>query len=79
MKYDYEEFCEALACCVKRLRKDRSLSHRRMVEEFGLHLDQIVRIENGRSVSLQTVLKLCAAFDVTMEEFMRNVSLAEQS
>lgn len=75
MKYDYEQFCDALALRVKQLRKDRGMSHRRMVEEFGLHLDQIVRVEHGKSVSMQTILKLCEAYDLTIEEFMLGLQL----
>ena len=74
MKYDYEEFCLAFGQRVKQLRKDRGLSHRRMVEEFDLHLGQLVKVEGGESVTIRTVLKLCDAFDMTLQELMQDVA-----
>jgi transcriptional regulator with XRE-family HTH domain len=73
MQYDYERFLVELGARVKQLRKDRKLSHRRMVTDFGFHLGQLAKIENGGAVSAQTMLKLCAAFDMTLEELVRGL------
>lgn len=79
MQYDYERFLMELGVRVKQLRKERRLSHRRMVAEFGFHLGQLAKIENGGAVSAQTMLKLCAAFDMTLEELVQGVGQAVQS
>jgi transcriptional regulator with XRE-family HTH domain len=73
MQYDYELFLIELGTRVKQLRKDRKLSHRRMVTDFGFHLGQLAKIENGGAVSAQTLLKLCAAFDMRLEELVRDL------
>jgi DNA-binding Xre family transcriptional regulator len=50
-----------------------ALSHRRMVADFGFHLGQLAKIENGGAVSAQTMLKLCAAFDMRLEDLVRGL------
>ena len=74
MKYDYKQFCKAFGAQVKRLRQERGLTHRRMIVEFGFHINQVSRIEAGEGVSMQTMLKLCAALDMTVEEIMQGLS-----
>lgn len=74
MKYDYKEFCEAFGARVKRLRQERGLTHRRMIVDFDFHINQVSRIEAGEGVSMQTMLKLCAALDMTVEELMQGMS-----
>jgi DNA-binding Xre family transcriptional regulator len=57
--------------------KERKLSHRRIVTDFGFHLGQLAKIESGGAVSAQTLLKLCAAFDMTLEELVRGLAQRE--
>jgi transcriptional regulator with XRE-family HTH domain len=73
MQYEYERFLGELGARVKLLRKERKLSHRRMVADFGFHLGQLAKIENGSAVSTPTLLKLCAAFDMTLEDLVRGL------
>jgi transcriptional regulator with XRE-family HTH domain len=73
MQYDYERFLAELGARVKQLRKERKLTHRRMVTDFDFHLGQLAKIENGIGVSMQTMLKLCVAFDMPLEEFVRGL------
>jgi transcriptional regulator with XRE-family HTH domain len=77
MQYDYERFLVELGARVKQLRKERKLSHRRMVTDFGFHLGQLAKIESGGSVSAQTLLKLCAAFDLKLEDLVRGLGQDE--
>ena len=44
-----------------------------MVTDFEFHLGQLAKIENGGAVSAQTLLKLCAAFDLTLEELVQGL------
>ncbi len=78
MRYDYERFLAELGSRVKELRKERKLSHRRMVTDFGFHLGQLAKIENGGGVSAQTMLKLCAAFDMTLEQLVSGLGQGEE-
>jgi DNA-binding Xre family transcriptional regulator len=73
MQYDYGTFLTGLGCRVKELRIKRGLPHRVMISEYGFHLNQLHRIESGQGVSVQTLLKLCAAFDLRIEELLRDL------
>jgi DNA-binding Xre family transcriptional regulator len=73
MQYDYDTFLAGLGCRVKELRTNRGLSHRVMIIEHGFHLNQLHRIESGKGVSVQTLLKLCGAFDLRIEDLMRDL------
>ena len=45
------------------------------LHDLGLrvHLDQLARIEKGEGINGQTLLKLCAALDVTFEDLVRKL------
>ena len=73
MQYDYERFLTELGLRVKRLRKERDLTHRRIITDFGFHLGQLARIGKGEGVNALTLLKFCAAFDMTLEELVRSL------
>lgn len=73
MQYEYEGFLRELGSHVKRLRTDRGLTHRQMISEHGFHLNQLHRIESGQPVSVQTLLKLCAAFDLRLDELVKDL------
>ncbi len=78
MEYDYARFLIELGVRVKSLRKERKLSHRRMIADFGFHLGQLAKIEKGGAVSTQTLLKLCAAFDMTIEQLLDGIGRQER-
>lgn len=78
MQYDYEAFVRALGARVKDLRKARGLTHRQMVAEYDFHLNQLHRIEKGEPVSVQTLLKLCHAFNLTMDELVKGLALVDE-
>lgn len=73
MQYDYERFLRELGARVKKLRSERALTHRQMITQHGFHLNQLHRIESGDPISVQTLLKLCAAFDVTLEQLVQEL------
>ena len=67
MQYEYERFLQELGARVRKLRTGRKLTHRQMIAEHGFHLN---RIEKGEPVSVQTLLRLCSAFDLKMAELL---------
>ena len=75
MQYEYERFLRELGTRVKKLRTDRGLTHRQMISQHGFHLNQLHRIESGQPVSVQTLLRLCAAFDLTLEELVQGLAI----
>ena len=77
MQYEYESFLRELGAHVKKLRTVRGLTHRQMISQHGFHLNQLHRIENGQPVSVQTLLKLCAAFDLKLDELVRGLGLRQ--
>ena len=75
MQYDYESFLQELGARVKKLRLDRALTHRQMISVHGFHLNQLHRIESGEPVSVQTLLKLCSAFELTLNELVEGLGM----
>ena len=70
MQYEYERYLQELGARVRKLRTGRKLTHRQMIAEHGFHLNQLHRIEKGEPVSVQTLLRLCSAFDLKMAELL---------
>ena len=68
-----ERFLSEPGSRVKQLKKERKLSHRRMVTDFGFHFGQPAKIENGGAVSARTLLKLYVAFYLTLEKLVRGL------
>ena len=75
MQYEYEQFLKELGGRVKQLRTQRGLTHRQMIIQHGFHLNQLHRIESGEPINVQTLLKLCAAFDLKLDELVRDLGL----
>ena len=75
MQYEYEEFLRELGARVKKLRTDRGLTHRQMISQHGFHLNQLHRLEGGQPVSVQTLLRLCAAFDLRLDELVQGLAI----
>lgn len=73
MQYEYESFLRELGARVKKLRLERALTHRQMISQHGFHLNQLHRIESGDPISVQTLLKLCGAFDLTLEQLIQGL------
>ena len=73
MQYEYEGFLRELGARVKKLRLERGFTHRQMISLYGFHLNQLHRIESGEPIAVQTLLKLCSAFDLTLEELVRGL------
>ena len=78
MQYEYELFLRELGARVKKLRSERGYAHRQMIAQFGFHLNQLQRIESGKPVSVQTLLKLCATFDLKLEELVLDLGIPKQ-
>ncbi len=78
MQYDYESFLRELGRRVKKLRNERGWTHRRMIAEFGFHQNQLQRIERGEPVSVQSLLKLCGTFDLTLEELLKGLGAKDE-
>jgi transcriptional regulator with XRE-family HTH domain len=70
LRYDYDEFRLALGKRIKELRKQRGMTHRVMVSDYGFHLTQIARIERGESFSVPTLLRLAETFQVPVGELI---------
>ena len=63
---EYEEFLRLIAKRIKTLRHERSLSLRDMVVQHGYHDSNYRRIEREGAGGIQSLLRICKAFDVTL-------------
>jgi transcriptional regulator with XRE-family HTH domain len=78
-RYDYAQFCKALGKRIKELRKERGLTHRALVAEYGFHLTQIARIERGDPLSVPTLLRLAETFQIRVEDMIANIGVVRGS
>ena len=67
LRYDYQQFREALGQRIKQLRKERGLTHRVLVTQHGFHQTQLARIERGEGISIPMLLRLAEALDTPVE------------
>ena len=77
LRYDYKEFSAALGKRVKQLRKERKLTLRALVVQYGFHLTQIQRIEKGDGLSVPTLLRIAEVFQIPVGELVEGLGLIE--
>lgn len=70
MHYEYEEFVSALAVRIKELRQERGWTQMQMMRDFSYHLSHWQNIENGRKMSLETMLRVANTFDISLEDLL---------
>ena len=63
---DYGQFLKELGARIKQLRHDRGLSLRDMIVIHGYADSQWRRYERGGSVNVQTLLRICNAFKISL-------------
>ena len=63
---DYGQFLKELGERIKKLRNDRGLSLRDMIVTHGYADSQWRRYERGGSVNVQTLLRICNAFKISL-------------
>jgi transcriptional regulator with XRE-family HTH domain len=67
-----EEFFRALGQRVKKLRKSRGYSQEDMIS-FGFSARHWQQIEAGRPITLETLLRICTVFGVSMSTVARGL------
>ncbi len=68
------QFNRDIAQQLKTLRKGRGLSQMRVTMDTGVNVS---RAESGkRALSVYSIALLCAYYDVSLEEFFRNIRLS---
>ena len=72
---DYEEFLRLVAERIKTLRHERGLSLRDMVVTHGYHDSNYRRIEREGAGGIQSLLRICKAFDVTLSCLLDGLGL----
>jgi transcriptional regulator with XRE-family HTH domain len=70
--YKYEDFVGAIAKRLRELRIERGYSKRKFAMEHGYFLSHWHKIEAGEKMSLQTLLRVCNSFDVTLSELVES-------
>jgi transcriptional regulator with XRE-family HTH domain len=63
---DYGQFLKELGARIKLLRNERGLSLRDMIVTHGYADSQWRRYERGGSVNVQTLLRICNAFKISL-------------
>jgi transcriptional regulator with XRE-family HTH domain len=67
---DYEDFLRLVAHRIKTLRRERGLSLRDMVVTHGYHDSNYRRIEREGAGGIQSLLRICKAFNVKLSDFL---------
>ena len=73
LRYDYEQFRNALGQRIKQLRIERKMTHRSLVSDYGFHMTQVSRIERGEAFSVPTLLKLAETFQVPVGQLIEGI------
>jgi len=74
----HAEACKALGLRLKALRKKRGHSKEDMLS-FGLLTRHWQQIEGGRPITLKTLFRACDAFEVRLEQLLRQPYTPESS
>jgi transcriptional regulator with XRE-family HTH domain len=73
MKYTYESFLKELGARLKQMRKDRGWTLRNMVVDHKFHITHWQSFENGKAISVPSLLKVCEVFDTSLEDLVRGL------
>ena len=77
MVYSYEEFLGQLGKRLRQLRDERRWTLRHLMQTYGFHLAQWQGFEKGVGISVPTLLRLCAIFNITLEELIGGLGRSE--
>ena len=73
LRYDYKVFSAELGKRIKQLRKERGLTLRSLIVDYGFHITQIQRIERGDGIAIPTLLRLAETFRVPVGELVSGI------
>lgn len=68
--YKYEAFVEAVAHRLRILRSERGYSQRAFAKKYGWDQAHWTRIENGKKMSLDTLVKAANSFDLSVQDLL---------
>jgi transcriptional regulator with XRE-family HTH domain len=73
MRYTYESFLKELGARLKQMRQERGWTLRMMVVEHKFHVTHWQSFENGKAISVPSLLRVCEVFDVSLEDLVRGL------
>ena len=73
MRYTYESFLKELGARLKKMRQERGWTLRMMVVEHKFHVTHWQSFENGKAISVPSLLRVCEVFDVSLEDLVRGL------
>ena len=79
MLYSYDKFLAELGRKLRQLRIDRGLTLRAMIIQHGFHLAQWQGFEKGKGISVPSLLRMCEVFDLTLEELVGGMGIADST
>lgn len=78
MHYKYDEYKAAVARRLRELREARGFGQREFAREHGWDEAHWTRIEAGKKMSLETLVKAANSFDLTVEELISEAVLRHE-
>jgi len=73
MRYTYKSFLKELGARLKQMRQERGWTLRMMVVEHKFHVTHWQSFENGKAISVPSLLRVCEVFDVSLEDLVRGL------
>jgi DNA-binding XRE family transcriptional regulator len=70
---DYERFRRVLGVRIRRYRMERKWTQHYIVKNFDFYDSHWRKIEQGKTMSMQTLFKIAQMFNVTMSELLNNL------
>jgi len=77
--YSYEKFLAELGHRLREMRIARALTLRAMIVTHGFHLAQWQGFEKGKGISVPSLLRMCEVFDVSLEELIGAIGVADSN
>jgi len=68
--YESELLNKEIPNRIKYLRLSKGITQKEFYDKTGIH---VARIEQGRNISLRTVIQICGYFNITVHEFFRGL------
>lgn len=73
MRYTYESFLKELGARLKQMRQERGWTLRMMVVDHKFHVTHWQSFENGKAISVPSLLRVCEVFDISLEDLVRGL------
>ena len=67
---EHQKRLDLIALYLRELRFNENLTQKELSDELDLHLNTIIRLENGHNMTITSLFELCDFYGVTLSEII---------